>query len=78
MSYRAAWSSLEQLGNQWKGVLGISEDTDQVAVKQLESAVGVYLRRVCSTHDLSSIVKVQVYLFVVWQQIFKEQKKFMC
>lgn len=57
MSYRAAWSSLEQLGNQWKGVLGISEDTDQVAVKQLESAVGVYLRRVCSTHDLSSIVK---------------------
>ena len=51
-------SSLEKLHREWKSSLGVNGIQDKVAVKQLESAVGLFLRRVCATHDISNIIKV--------------------
>ena len=51
-------SSLEKLHREWKSSLGVNGIQDKVAVKQLESAVGLFLRRVCATHDISTIIKV--------------------
>ena len=51
-------SSLEKLHREWKSSLGVNGIQDKVAVKQLESAVGLFLRRVCATHDISIIIKV--------------------
>ena len=51
-------SSLEKLHREWKSSLGVNGIQDKVAVKQLESAVGLFLRRACATHDISTIIKV--------------------
>ena len=51
-------SFLEKLHREWKSSLGVNGIQDKVAVKQLESAVGLFLRRVCATHDISTIIKV--------------------
>lgn len=36
--------------------MGVSEESS-VAVRQLESAIGLYLKRVCSTKDVADISK---------------------
>jgi len=57
-AYRASCASLERLGEEWKKSLGVNGVQDEVAVAQLESAVGLYLRRVSTTHDISTIIEV--------------------
>ena len=43
----------------WRKTLDVGDkEEDSVAVRQLESAVGLYLRRVCSAKDVSGITKV--------------------
>lgn len=59
MSYVECMASLEQLHDKWKSCIGIStEESDRVAVRQMESAVGLYLRRMSSKHDVTSIMQV--------------------
>ena len=51
--------SLEQLHSRWRETLDVgTRDDDSVAVKHLESAVGLYLKRVCRHHDVADIAKV--------------------
>ena len=50
---------MEQLHSKWRKVLDVGrESEDSVAVKHLESAVGLYLKRVCCSHNTADIVKV--------------------
>lgn len=60
MAYMECTASLEQLHNKWKACIGIStEESDKVAGRQLESAVSLYLRRMSSKHDVTSIIQVR-------------------
>ena len=59
-AYTTSCESLDQLRVDWRKTLGVGdEEEDSVAVRHLESAVGLYLRRVCSTKDVSDITKVR-------------------
>ena len=59
LAYKCSSRSLEQLHSKWREVLNVgSSGEDSVAVKHLESAVGLYLKRVCCDHDVTNIVKV--------------------
>lgn len=54
-------AALEQAHVKWKQAVAISEDIeDRSAVRQLESAMALYLRRVSSKHDVSPIVQVSL------------------
>lgn len=61
-AYSSASASLGQLNGSWRRVLGVHQESSSSssngagpAVKQLESAVGLYLRRVCAKHDTTAI-----------------------
>ena len=59
MSYTEASRALEELHLTWKSSLSVEDTpTDSVAVKQLEVAVGQYLRRVSTKHDTRAVAKV--------------------
>ena len=59
LAYECSCVSLEQLHSKWRDVLTVGrESEDSVAVKHLESAVGLYLKRVCCNHDTTDIVEV--------------------
>ena len=59
MSYIECTNSLEQLHDKWKSCINVStEESDSLAVRQLESAVGLYLRRMTSKHDVTPIIQV--------------------
>ena len=50
---------------QWKTPLGIDAEGGEVggesaAARQLEAAVGLYLRKMSSKHDVSSIMQVRI------------------
>ena len=69
-SYKEATASLEQLHSKWKELLDISPDSSGgVAVRQLESAVGLYLRRVSSKRDVTSITKVGSFKIIMVEPI---------
>ena len=55
-AYSESCSHLEQLRGEWRSIFDVCEES--VAVRHLESAIGLYLRRVCSTKDVSDIAKV--------------------
>lgn len=58
-AYSVSCSHLEQLRGDWRSILDVHEESEEsVAVRQLESAIGLYLRRVCSTKDVTDIAKV--------------------
>ena len=62
LAYECSCVSLEQLHSKWRDVLNVGrESEDSVAVKHLESAVGLYLKRVCCNHDTTDIVEVTYY-----------------
>lgn len=63
-SYNAAQCSLESLHNGWKRALHIqvgpeTDDRELNAIRQLETAVSVYIRKVPSTYEqIQAITKV--------------------
>ena len=60
-SYECSRISLEQLHSRWRDTLDVGTRTgDSVAVKHLESAVGLYLKRVCRDHDVADVVQVGI------------------
>ena len=60
LAYECSCVSLEQLHSKWRDVLNVGrESEDSVAVKHLESAVGLYLKRVCCNHNKTDIVEVR-------------------
>lgn len=67
LAYECSHVSLEQLHSKWRDVLNVGrESEDSVAVKHLESAVGLYLKRVCCNHDTTDIVEVRQYFLGVF------------
>ncbi len=45
----------------WHSLLGVEEGCeDSVAVRHMESAIGLYLRRTCSLKDVTDITKVSL------------------
>eukprot|EP00731_Ephydatia_muelleri_P020279 Em0013g6a len=45
------------LHREWKGILGVEGTDNHLAVRQLESAVSLYLRKVCSVFNTEDIVQ---------------------
>lgn len=55
-AYSTAQLALSRLHGEWKDILGVEGTDNHLAVRQLESAVGLYLRKVCSVFNTEDIV----------------------
>eukprot|EP00731_Ephydatia_muelleri_P020277 Em0013g4a len=56
-AYSTAQLALCRLHREWKGILGVEGTDNHLAVRQLESAVSLYLRKVCSVFNTEDIVQ---------------------
>lgn len=57
VAYSTAQLALSRLHQEWKDILGVDGTDNHLAVRQLESAVGLYLRKVCSVYSTEDIVR---------------------
>ena len=65
MAYAAAECNLKSLHHNWKRTLCIDDTNNykqtNAALKQLESAVSIYIRKVSPSHNPQDIIKVNIF-----------------